>query len=449
MLPALNSACLASRGLVDLQALFMHYTFDTICQLTFGADPACLGSSKIVKSDGRHDDAMKTTSEKSMRSDGVDDDHGVMGSSESSGLHGRDRSILMNDVTIHTSHMKVPDDLIQDFVQGFQAALQVTADRFLTPNFIWQTKRSLGIGSEKKLVDALKSVNNFSSFVIERSKRELGSGKERKDLLSRFMRLSKPQVESMLDGHQDEAAWKADNDEHAQSISDSLLKDILLSFVLAGRESVASGVTFLMWLLCLHPRVEKAVHEEIKGILKARERRPPHATDSNNATAAKAESFSYDELRKMDYLQAALSESMRLYPPAPSDCKYAAQDDTLPDGTQVLKDCQVSYNVFAMGRAQRVWGRDCLEFRPERWLGEDGQFVPASPYKYPVFQAGPRICLGKDFAFIQMKLLIASLVRHYQFKLCPGFKPKLSFGVNLTMLNGLPVTIKRKPESLL
>lgn len=382
----------------------MHYTFDTICQLTFGADPACL---QVIHEDG----------------------------------HAKHHT-MPHDATASTSYMKVPHDLIQGFVQGFQVALQIIAERFLIPRFIWETKRFLKIGSEKKLLDALEAVSKFTDFVIEQSKKELGGGKERKDLLARFMRLSKPQVESLLEG-QDEAAWKSNSDhEHGQALSDSFLKDILLSFVLAGREAVASGVTFFMWLLCAHPRVEKAVLEEIKGILKDRQ------SNGGQGDTAEVGTFSYDEIKKMNYMHAALSESMRLYPPVPSDCKYAAQDDIFPDGTEVLKGYQVSYNVFAMGRADRVWGKDCLEFRPERWLGEDGQYIPASPYKYPVFQAGPRICLGKDFAFIQMKQLVASLIRDFEFASQPGFKPMLSYGVNLTMVNGLPLTLKRRSESL-
>lgn len=348
------------------------------------------------------------------------------------------------DVNVRSSYMAVPDSLIRGFVDGFQDALQIVAERFLVPNIIWQTKRYLGIGSERRLSKSLEAVDNFTSFVIEQSKRELSSGKERKDLLARFMQLSKPQVEKLLEG-EDESVWKLNYDDgNGQVLSDSLLKDILLSFILAGRETVASGVTFLMWLLCKHPGVERAILEEIKGILQERKSGKHVASD----TSTDVRMFSYEELRKMNYLHAALSESMRLYPPVPCDTKFAAEDDTLPDGTPVFKGYLMTFNMFAMGRAQRVWGKDCLEFRPERWLGDDGQFVPASPYKYPVFQAGPRICLGKDFAFIQMKLLVASLVRNFEFVVQSGFEPSLPYGVSLLMLNGLPVAVKRRVESL-
>ncbi|KAI5077015.1 hypothetical protein GOP47_0009080 [Adiantum capillus-veneris] len=401
LLPALDSAQHNLDGCIDLQAFVMHYTFDTICQLTFGTDPACLESSKVKKAHVDANSAPWTTS---------DDGH------------------ASHDIPMHRTYAKVPDHLIQGFVHAFQVALQIIAERFLVPNFVWKLKSSLKIGSERGLMDALKVVREFTSFVIEQSKRDLASGKGRKDLLARFMLLSTDLAE-------------VSDEQEGLSIPDALMKDILLSFILAGHGTVASGITFTMWLLSIHSRVVSKVLEEINGILKRR--------DLNHVfEGSKVASFTYDEVREMHYLQAVLSESMRLYPPVPLDVKYAAQDDVFPDGTQVSEGCQVTYNVFAMGRAARLWGEDCLEFRPERWLDESGLFVPASPFKYPVFQAGPRICLGRDFAFIQMKLVVASLVRDLEFVVQPGFKPNLSYGVNMIMVNGLPVTIKKRRAPL-
>ncbi|MCO5608313.1 hypothetical protein L7F22_062519 [Adiantum nelumboides] len=416
LLPAVDSAASAQHGSnfdgsIDLQALIMHYTFDTICQLTFGSDPACLNSYKVG---------------------GTVDNTDKNGNSAWTPVAG-EVGHASHDASIHTTYAKVPDHLIQGFVQSFQIALQIIAERFLVPGFVWRLKRSLQIGSEKRLSDALEVVSKFTSFVIEQSKEDLASGKDRRDLLARFMRLSNDREGVPVD-------LPIKDEQKDLRISDALLKDILLSFILAGRETVASGITFAMWLLSIHPKVEREVLKEINGILK--ERKSNHVSEGS-----KVATFSYDEVHKMHYLQAVLSESMRLYPPVPSDCKYAAQDDVFPDGTQVLKGYQVSYNVFAMGRAARVWGKDCLKFKPERWLDENGLFVPVSPFKYPVFQAGPRVCLGKDFAFIQMKLVVASLIRNFEFVVQPGFKPELSYGVSMIMVKGLPVMVKKRLAS--
>ncbi|KAH7291711.1 hypothetical protein KP509_29G029800 [Ceratopteris richardii] len=389
LLPVLDAAQRSSESVVDLQALLMDCTFDTTCQLTFGADPACLEKNK---------------------------EKGVP-----------DKTVLCH----------VPDFVLEGFVQGFQIALQITAERFLVPQFWWRTKKYFKIGSEKRLIESLEAVNKFTTYVIEQSKSKREIGKDRRDLLARFLRLSDALNVAAEGTFVDSNACTVEQE--GTSISDSLLRDILLSFILAGRDTVASGATFALWLLCVHPRVETEVLKEIREILKDRQ------TSAGNTK--KIGTFTYEEVKRMNYLHAVLSEALRLYPPVPSDCKFADEDDVLPNGTRVAKGSRISYNVFAMGRAARVWGNDCLEFRPERWLDENGLFKPVNPFKYPVFQAGPRTCLGKDFAFIEMKLLVASLIRDFQFFLQPGFTPKLSYGVSMLMVNGLPLTVKRRSES--
>jgi long-chain fatty acid omega-monooxygenase len=64
----------------------------------------------------------------------------------------------------------------------------------------------------------------------------------------------------------------------------------------------------------------------------------------------------------------------------------------------------VTYVPYSMGRMEYNWGPDAVQFWPERWINEDGAFRNASPFKFTAFQAGPRICLGKDSAYLQMKM---------------------------------------------
>lgn len=97
------------------------------------------------------------------------------------------------------------------------------------------------------------------------------------------------------------------------------------------------------------------------------------------------------------------------------DGKRAEEDDILPDGHKIKKGDGVSYMPYAMGRMAYIWGEDADEFRPERWV-EDGVFRGESPFKFTAFQGGPRICLGKEFAYRQMKIIAASVVWFFRFK---------------------------------
>ncbi|MCD9646714.1 hypothetical protein HAX54_036868 [Datura stramonium] len=117
----------------------------------------------------------------------------------------------------------------------------------------------------------------------------------------------------------------------------------------------------------------------------------------------------YDEVRsKMMYTQASLAETMRLYPPVPEDIREATEDDILPDGTFVKKGTRVIYHPYAMGRVEKVWGKDWAEFRPERWLNghSDKELDICGQRCIYISSVSSRAknMLGKEMAFLQMKV---------------------------------------------
>nr|TKW19428.1 hypothetical protein SEVIR_4G019200v2 [Setaria viridis] len=103
------------------------------------------------------------------------------------------------------------------------------------------------------------------------------------------------------------------------------------------------------------------------------------------------------------------------------DGKMAEEDDVLPNGYRVIKGDGMNYMIYAMGRMTYLWGEDAEDFRPERWL-VNGVFQQESPYKFVSFNAGPRICLGKEFAYRQMKIVAATLIHFFRFKLADESK---------------------------
>lgn len=108
------------------------------------------------------------------------------------------------------------------------------------------------------------------------------------------------------------------------------------------------------------------------------------------------------------------------------------------------KRTAISYVAYAMGRMESIWGGDCMEFKPKRWLNDEGVFVKQSVYKYPVFHGGPRMCLGRDFAYLQMKHVAASILYRYRLKLAnesAQLKYKVR-GLTLFMKNGLRITVQ-------
>ncbi|KAE9585398.1 hypothetical protein Lal_00018257 [Lupinus albus] len=294
---------------------------------------------------------------------------------------------------------------ISHFAMSFDLASKLSAERAMTVSpLVWKLKRLFNLGSEKRLQEAVRMINILAKEVI-RQRRKMGFC-DHKDLLSRFM--------------------NSVNDE-------AYLRDIVISFLLAGRDTVASALTSFFWLLAKHPEVESAIRLEADQVI----------GEDKDLTC-------FEQLQQLHYLQAATYESMRLYPPVQFNSKFCLHDDVLPDGTSLKSGTRVTYHPYAMGRLEQIWGHDCLEFKPQRWL-KDGMFYPQNPFKYPIFQGGLRLCLGKEIALLELKSVTLSLLRKFHIQLAPPFykTPRFSPGLTATFTYGLPVKVReRRTENL-
>lgn len=288
------------------------------------------------------------------------------------------------------------------FIHAFEVVMGVVNRRFNQPCFLWKLQRLLGIGSERRLKEEIVDVHEFAMRIVEQMK-----GRKPEEIRSSSDFLSHCVV----------------NGNH----SDDFLRDIIINFVFAARETTPTVMTWFFWLVSTRPEVEQRILDEIDSV------RRRHGNPDGM--------FTLDELREMDYLHAVLSETLRLYPPVALCLRQCTEDDTLPDGTVVKKGWRVIYNSYAMGVMESIWGEDCKEFKAERWL-EKGVFRPKSPYQFPVFHAGPRTCLGKEMAYIQMKVMAASVIERFSFEVAA--KAEVEFVSCLKMKGGSPVTVREK-----
>ncbi|XP_027362428.1 cytochrome P450 86B1-like [Abrus precatorius] len=307
------------------------------------------------------------------------------------------------------------------FATAFEHATEATLLRFITPVCIWKAMRFLNLGVEKKLKKSIEKVDEFAESVIRTRKREVcleskEVKKEHKsDLLTVFMRLK---------------------DENGQAYSEKFLRDICVNFMLAGRDTSSVALSWFFWLLHQNPAVEESILEEICRVVSQRK-------DFKIEGYANSLTFRPEEIKKMDYLHAAISESLRLYPSVPVDHKEVVEDVTFPDGTVLKKGTKVLYAIYAMGRMESIWGRDCKVFMPERWL-RDGIFMTESAYKFTAFNGGPRLCLGKDFAYYQMKYVAASIIFNYHVKVVETHPMVPKLALTLYMKHGLKVNLHKR-----
>jgi len=93
---------------------------------------------------------------------------------------------------------------------------------------------------------------------------------------------------------------------------------------------------------------------------------------------------------------------------------------------------------------ENIWGKNCFEFLPERCI-ENGVCKQESPFRFPAFQTGPRICLGKDMAYNQMKSIAASVMESFEMEVESKDKvPEFVLALTLRMKNGLSVRVRKR-----
>ncbi|KAM0931135.1 hypothetical protein ACQ4PT_000528 [Festuca glaucescens] len=316
------------------------------------------------------------------------------------------------------------------FFAAFDDAVEITFARILQPTtLVWRAMRLANIGSERRMREAIGVIDEYVMGMMEAAEqlRARGAEEQEQHLLSRFS--AAMDEEAALGGELGEIFGSPDAKRR-------FLRDVVVSFVLAGKDTTSSALTWFFWLLAANPRCELHAHEEVT-----------RCSDAD----AESDDGGYEELKGMHYLHAAITEAMRLYPPVPINSRVAAADDVLPDGTTVRAGWFADYSAYAMGRMPRLWGARCREFLPERWLDDQGDFVAADAARYPVFHGGPRACLGKEMAYVQMKTVAAAVIRRFRVEpvrasASMDAPPPYEMAVTLRMKGGLRVRIRRRED---
>ncbi|XP_039168217.1 cytochrome P450 704C1-like [Eucalyptus grandis] len=295
------------------------------------------------------------------------------------------------------------------FMKAFDEANALTYWRYIDPS--WELKRLLNIGSEARLRNDIKLIDNFVHQLIKIKRNQLTAQRDqndKEDILSRFL---------------------LEHEKDPKNMNEKYLRDIILNFMIAGKDTSANTLSWFLYMLCKNPLVQQKIVDEIKEVI------GDQASEANPDEFV--ERIADPVLGQMHYLHATLTETLRLYPAVPQDSRCAKTDDVLPDGFHVKAGDTVTYLAYSMARMHNVWGEDAEDFKPERWL-KDGIFQNESPFKFVAFHAGPRICLGKDFAYRQMKIVSVALLRFFHFRLADETRPvtyKVMFTLHID--NGL------------
>ncbi len=273
-------------------------------------------------------------------------------------------------VTFGIDLRSVENERQHTFALAFDELSNLCQKRFLDPLF--EIKRLLNLTWRERRIKVLKGiVDEFAHEVIASKRRSAEEGSPLgADLLSRFI----------------DHAHK----EGKEDISDSELRDVIMNILLAGRDTTACALSWTFYELTRHPEVVEKIIKEVESI----------------CGIGKDADYTYDTMTQLTYTHCVALEVLRLHPSVTNDPRFAVNDDVLPDGTKIPAGAGIDLCFYSMGRKEEIWGNDELQFKPERFLGEK----EPSPFQYPVFNAGPRMCLGKPLALMNMKLTMSILL---------------------------------------
>ncbi|KMT08643.1 hypothetical protein BVRB_6g139200 [Beta vulgaris subsp. vulgaris] len=289
--------------------------------------------------------------------------------------------------------------------------------RHVVPTFVWKLQRWLNVGKEYKYRKAWETLDSFIYQCIAEKRKEVSSkvqqpSKENEvctDLLTLYIK-------------------EDESDKYPTILStnqrNKFIRDTVLTNFIAGRDAISITLSWFFYLLSVNPLVASRIKKELDSVM----------IDWRNFKEANS---------KLVYLHGALCETLRLYAPVAFEAKAPMEPDILPSGHRVNPNMQIIFNLYAMGRMKSIWGDDCNEFKPERWISAQGNIRHEPSYKFFVFNAGPRTCLGKEMAFTQMKVVAATMIQKYVIEVVDERQVIPNMSIFLRMKHGFKVRILR------
>ncbi|HLP20224.1 MAG TPA: cytochrome P450 [Chitinophagales bacterium] len=223
---------------------------------------------------------------------------------------------------------------------------------------------------------AIKILDDIIYSIIDQRRKE---GVSKSDLLS-----------MLLDARDEETGEAMDNKQ---------LRDEVMTIFIAGNETTANAMAWTLYLLSQNPEAEEKMIREIDEKLDA------------------GVELNFQNILGFQYVRQVIDESMRLFPPAWVVGRRNYEDDEI-GGYFIQKNTNVLVPIMYFHRSEKYWDEP-LKFKPERFAPELRNSIDRFVY-FP-FGGGPRLCIGNNFAIMEMQIILIKLYRSYKFRLKPGF----------------------------
>ena len=299
---------------------------------------------------------------------------------------------------INTHAIERPDSPFPDAIRQYLRGVQDNIDLPLSPTLlaIFQFKLFQN-ATKKEQIKAIRFLRNFARDCITNRKKDIADDKTvSDDLLSLLIKNG--------------------------SLSTDDIIDEFLTIFIAGQETTANSLSFVLYEILSNPHVEAKIVNEINEVLKERDY------------------VEFDDLAKLKYLGQVLEEGLRKHAVVFSPSRFLAKGLTvggyhIPDGIGII-----SLQIF-FSRNPEIW-KNPETFDPERFANVEN--IPDFSMTHFPFSIGPRNCIGQTFAKFESKVILAKLLRKFQFKLLPGQTDRMEARVTNTPRDGVMCEVARR-----
>lgn len=276
-------------------------------------------------------------------------------------------------------------------------------------------KALFSVDLEKSASEAGKAINNNNTFINQRIRRpfnfpiqvplpsHIQFKKDVKKIDYLIFQIIQSRIQNTENQFNDVLSLllEAKDEDTGKTMNEQQLRDELVTLFIAGYETTAVSMSWIIYLLAKNPSYQQKLREEVSLVC-------------NN------EQPNYQNYMQLKWTKAVIDEGLRLYPPAWIIGRKSINEDYLGE-FYVPQSMNVTFVPYFMHRHSKLWNQP-NEFYPERFFSEPLKHK----FSYIPFGSGPRLCIGMQFAIMEMTLLIADLVRNFRWELInnhPEVKP--------------------------
>uniref|UniRef100_A0A6S8CJR8 Cytochrome P450 n=1 Tax=Aplanochytrium stocchinoi TaxID=215587 RepID=A0A6S8CJR8_9STRA len=286
----------------------------------------------------------------------------------------------------------------EPFQVAFDSAQQRAGERFFEPPPIREMTYFFSIGKEAEMKKNLQLIDEYISGIIENRKQDIldvsTDYEGQKDILGLYI-------------------YHAKKSGRPELLETPYLKDMIMNFMIAGRDTTSYVLTNIISLVSENDAFEEKLVKEI-----------------SQKMSGGIDNLLKNEIKQFSLADATFNEALRMYPSVANDFRVAYNDDTLPSGISLKGGTVASISNISLGRNPKYF-ENPDRFDPERWLYEDNGTLKCKridEYKFPFFWGGYRICLGKDMARQEGKIFMCILLNSFRFKFAEPRQEKFSNG---------------------